>query len=89
MKGLRCLLGFHDFYATYHPLILAQEGTIRVADSKILNVKNYQYMTIKRICVRPDCKTKEEYIVQLSEKLQDWDVLLSAPNFVSEEWKKF
>lgn len=85
MKRLRCLLGFHDYYATYHPLILAQKGTMQVVDFKILDVKNYQYMTIKRICVR--CKKKEEYIVQLSEKLQDWDVLLSAPEFLSEEWK--
>lgn len=60
---------------------------MRVEDSKILDLKNYQYMTIKRICVRPNCKHKEEYIVQLSDKLQDWDVLLSAPNFLSEEKK--
>lgn len=72
---LRCLLGLHDFYAIYPPLIL-------VAKEKV----EYQYITVKRICVF--CKHKEEFIVQLSQRLQDWDVLLSAPNFVSEELKK-
>lgn len=82
---LRCLLGFHDFYRTYHPLILAQKGTM-TTQGQVLDVKNYQYITIKSICLH--CKKKEEYIVQLAEALQDWDVLLSAPNFISEEWKK-
>lgn len=88
MKPVRCLLGFHDFYNTFHPLILAQRGTVRVSDGQVLDVKNFQYMTVKRICLRPKCKKKEEYIVQLANALQDWDVLLSAPNFASEEWKK-
>lgn len=88
MKSLRCLFGSHDFYAVYYPLILSQKGTVRIKDFKIMDLKNYQYITIKRICIRGNCKKKEEYIVQLSEKLQDWDVVLSVPNFLSEELKK-
>lgn len=75
MRRIRCLFGLHDFYAIFVPLIVqAKEPT------------PYQFMTVKRICMMPDCKKKEEFIIQLSGKLQDWDVLLSAPNFISEEF---
>lgn len=80
------MLGFHDFYATYGALIWKQKNL--PANAVEMFKEGQQYVTIKRICIRPDCKKKEEYIVQLSGKLQDWDVLLSAPNFLSEEWKK-
>ena len=73
---LRCLLGIHDFYANYTPLILAGMDVYKQV--------GYQYVTERRIC--KFCKKKEEFIIQTSGKLQDWDVLLSAPNFVSEEW---
>lgn len=79
------MLGFHDFYAVYGALISKQENL--PANVVEMFKEGQQYVIIKRICIR--CKKKEEYIVQLSEKLQDWDVMLSAPHFVSEEWKKF
>lgn len=79
---LRCLLGFHDYYATYTPLILDKE----IPQNMVALFRDkFQYITMRRVCVF--CKKKEEFIVQISGKLQDWDVLLSAPNFVSEEFK--
>lgn len=82
MKKLSCLLGFHDYYAIYGPLIYKANMPPNVIE---IFKKENQYVLIKRMCIRSGCKKKEEYIVQISGKLQDWDVLLAAPNFVSEE----
>lgn len=82
--NIRCRLGFHDFYAIYGPLIHKANLPPNVIE---MFKKEDQYVIIKRICIRSGCKKKEEYIVQISGKLQDWDVLLAAPNFVREDLK--
>lgn len=71
MKPLKCLLGFHDFYAMYPPLILlikkSQIGEYAEETAP------YQYVTIKRMCIH--CKHREEYLIKISGDLRDWDVV--------------
>jgi hypothetical protein len=70
MKPLKCLLGFHDWFAIYPPLILVLKKS-QVGDYAE-QVPPQQYITVKRICIH--CKAKEEYMVKLSGKLEEWDV---------------
>lgn len=70
MKPIRCLLGFHDWYAVFPPLILmVKRGPgVEYAEQAI----DYQYVTIKRICIR--CKHREQHLITLSGDLSKWDV---------------
>lgn len=75
MKRFRCLLGFHDFYALYPPLILLVRKSTNMETAESMS---HQYVTIKRICIF--CKKREEYMVKLSGKLEQWDVeTIEAP----------
>lgn len=67
MKRFKCSLGFHDWYAVYPPLILM------VKQGSLMETAAFQYVTVKRICVQ--CKHREEYLVKLSGKLAEWDVV--------------
>lgn len=59
---LLCLLGLHDFFAQYPPLIMQATK----------EQSRFQYVTIKRICIH--CGKKEEFIIRLSGSLGEWEV---------------